>query len=159
MINVQQLRMPLVLLLSVLVSGGVAHAEEKSADAAKGATIEITFTGIEHDRGGDLVASLYSGKETWLKPEKQKAIVKGAVKGKELKLKFEGVAPGGEYAVQVFHDANRNGELDFRRVIPIPTEGAGVSNNHERMGPPKYEKATFDVGTEDVELEIIIRYF
>ncbi len=133
-------------------------AEDTEKEKPETATITIMFTEIEADRGGDIVATLYRGEDTWLKPDQALAVIKGPVKGDSAELKFEDVELGHGYAIQVFHDANRNGKLDFRRVIPIPTEGVGVSNNHERMGPPKYDKAEFKPNENAFKLEIILRY-
>ncbi len=145
-------------LFAVLSFHAALSAEAPPGEAPQTGTIKVTFTHIEGDRGGDIIASLYQGEDTWLKPDQALAVINGPVNGESLELKFEDVELGHGYAIQVFHDANRNGKLDFRRVIPIPTEGVGVSNNHERMGPPKYDKAEFIPDETPVELAIILRY-
>ena len=147
------------LLVLMLLTGRSGWAEESESDEVRTATIQVTFTDLEPDRGGDLVASLFRGEEGWLEPEGVMASVKGPVDGQSMELTFEDVPFDESYAIQVFHDANRNGKLDFRRIIPIPKEGVGVSNNHTRMGPPKYDKAEFAVDREELRLSIILRYY
>lgn len=152
----------LSLLIAAVLSPSLAlraQAVEASEDEPTTATIRITFTEFDPERGGDMVATLFQGEEGWLEEEGAIARVTGPVEGDTLELKFEGVPYEDSYAIQAFHDANRNGKLDFRRIIPIPKEGVGVSNNHTRMGPPKYDKAEFPVDRKTIALEIIIRYY
>lgn len=147
-------------LLLAMAIGLAPPATAQPADASSPkATLILHFVEIKPDRGGDLVASLFSGEDTWLKPEGVVQKTAGEVDGDSMTLRLEGVPFGDSYAVQAFHDANRNGELDFRRVIPIPAEGIGVSNNHERMGPPKYKDAEFKVDRPEIELTIVVRYY
>jgi len=42
--------------------------------------------------------------------------------------------------------------------FPKPKEGAGVANNHTRMGPPRYDKASFALWPEGVALRVVMRY-
>jgi len=49
----------------------------------------------------------------------------------------------GEYAVRVFHDENKNGELDTD-FLGIPDEDYGYSNDASGwFGPPSWDKAKF----------------
>lgn len=148
----------IALLGGLMALSGAAPAQEKAAEP-KTATLEITLTEIQADRGGDLIAALYRGEEGWMELEKAADRVTVGASGESVTVRFEGVPFGDSYAIQVFHDANRNGKLDFRRIIPIPTEGVGVSHNHERKGPPRYDKAAFAVNEGVIRLRIILRYY
>jgi uncharacterized protein (DUF2141 family) len=80
------------------------------------------------------------------------------VQSDSITVTFVGL-PRGPYAVQVLHDENENGKLDFRWFpFPKPKEGAGVSNNNHRMGKPSYEKAEFTVDKPSVVVQIQLRY-
>lgn len=53
--------------------------------------------------------------------------------------------PYGEYAIAVYHDKNKNGELDSN-LLGIPKEDYGFSNNARgRFGPASWKDAKFIV--------------
>jgi uncharacterized protein (DUF2141 family) len=56
-----------------------------------------------------------------------------------------GNLPAGEYAVQIMHDSNDNGELDSN-LVGMPTEPWAFSNNAAgNFGPPKWNDVKFDL--------------
>jgi len=60
----------------------------------------------------------------------------------------------GEYAVKVFHDENKNGELDTD-FLGIPDEDYGFSNNVSGwFGPPSWKKAKFIFNQPEMKIEI-----
>lgn len=62
----------------------------------------------------------------------------------------------GEYAIKVFHDENKNGELDTD-FLGIPTENYGYSNNASSwFGPPSWENAKFLFNKREMTIEIKI---
>lgn len=68
-------------------------------------------------------------------------------------ITFDGVAPG-LYAVQVHHDQNGNGKMDFT-FLGLPKEPYGFSRDAKPMlAPPKFKKASFEVKDRDVSLVI-----
>ena len=76
----------------------------------------------------------------------------------ETEVRVEGVAPGG-YAVQAFHDANGNADLD-RSFLGLPEEGVGFSRDAPmRFGPPDFEDAQISIGQEDAKASLRLRYF
>jgi uncharacterized protein (DUF2141 family) len=61
-----------------------------------------------------------------------------------------------EYAVRVFHDENKNEELDTN-FLGIPTEDYGYSNNVSAwFGPPSWERAKFLFNIKEMLIEIDI---
>ena len=62
--------------------------------------------------------------------------------------------PAGEYALMVYHDENKNLEID-RSFIGIPTEPLGFSNGYRPKGPPSYSRAAFNL-EEDEKVEFSI---
>ena len=73
----------------------------------------------------------------------------------EVKLQFKDLPPG-NYAVQVMHDENENGQLDTN-FLGIPVEGYGFSNNPNVMRKAHYDEARFDVGAEPASVTIRLR--
>lgn len=71
--------------------------------------------------------------------------------------RFDGV-PSGDYAVAIIHDENGNGRLDT--FAGVPREGFGFSRNPKiSFGPPRFDAASFAIGTAPVRQEVRIRYF
>lgn len=53
--------------------------------------------------------------------------------------------PGGQWAVEIFHDENGNGKLD-RNGLGIPVEGVGFSRDARgQYGPPTFDAAAIVV--------------
>jgi uncharacterized protein (DUF2141 family) len=74
-----------------------------------------------------------------------------------LTMRFENLVPG-EYAVQLFHDENDNGEMDSN-LFGIPLEGFGFSNDaRASFGPPKFAQMKVSVGTTPVQTTATITY-
>ncbi|MCU0611417.1 MAG: DUF2141 domain-containing protein [Candidatus Eisenbacteria bacterium] len=72
---------------------------------------------------------------------------------------FDPVPFDSSYAIQVFHDRNQDGKIDFRKLpFPKPKEGVGISHNTCRMGPPDYRKARVTVTGKTMTLRIELRY-
>ncbi len=125
---------------------------------AQAANVVLTAHGVKAATGGFLYATLYCGEAGWLDPSRAVANVKAPVTGEDVTLNFENVAPGG-CAVNLFHDENGNGKLDFSGgMISIPMEGVAVSNNATRMGPPHYKKAEFKVTGAEVKQDVKMNY-
>ncbi len=129
-----------------------------AACCVQAATVLLTAHGVKAAVGGDIYATLYCGEAGWLDPSKAVATVKVLVRGEDVTLKFENV-PNGGCAINLFHDENGNGKLDFSAgMISIPLEGVAVSNNATRMGPPHYKKAEFQVMGAEVKQDVKMNY-
>lgn len=115
------------------------------------ANITLKINGIQEVKG-DMSVALYNNADDF--PGRENYIV-----GKDIPIKskaFEYVfndIPFGTYAIAIYHDLDKNGELN-KNWIGIPKEPYGFSNDATgRMGPPDYEDATFEV---EKDMEIII---
>jgi uncharacterized protein (DUF2141 family) len=98
---------------------------------------ELTVLNVK-DTTGMIRAALFKDEKTFLEEPFIGKIVK-AVKG-EVTIVFEDV-PDGKYGVSVYHDENKNGELD-KNIIGIPREGFAFGNDSMGMfGPPDFEEA------------------
>ena len=59
-------------------------------------------------------------------------------------ISFDSISAG-KYAIQFFHDENKNQKMDFN-LIGIPKEKFGSSNDVKPiLGPPKFEKMLFEI--------------
>ena len=67
--------------------------------------------------------------------------------------------PPGTYAVQTFHDANDNFDID-RNLLGLPREGMGFSNDAPmRFGPPQFDDAAIEIDGADLRARLKMRYF
>ena len=80
---------------------------------------------------------------------------KSEIKNGTAQVTFTGI-PAGTYAVSCFHDLNGNGQMDFEPT-GMPKEPYGISNNAINYdGPPQWDEAKFEVGSQPVNLDIKI---
>jgi len=118
------------------------------------APIEVTVSGVRAATG--LVRVEVCTAQTFLKacPYVARAPAqKGAVT-----MVVRGVPPG-RYAIQAYHDANNNDDLD-RGMFGIPREGLGFSNDAmPRLMKPKFAVASFAHGAQPQRLGVTLRYF
>jgi uncharacterized protein (DUF2141 family) len=122
-------------------------------------SIIVTAVEIRAEQGGNLIFALYKSDENWL--DLKEALVKKVVpvESDSVTVTFEEMPFDSAYAVQIIHDKNDNGKFDMRKFpFPKPKEGAGVSNNRLRWGPPEYEKAKFSLSSGSVSLHVKINY-
>ena len=125
--------------------GFAASASAESPPSAAEATLTVKISNIQNDKG-QIGCSLFSKKDGF-PSEAEKADSKVFVKSKSGKATcvFKDVKPG-KYAVSVMHDEDKNGELKTS-IVGRPKEWWSVSNDvpAERFGPPKYQKALFEL--------------
>ncbi len=123
------------------------------SQAAATADLTIHVTNISKPEGE--IAWVLFDNEAGYKADSEPVLsLRRRVDGESMRVTVHDL-PAGEYAVKLYHDANRNGELDAN-MIGIPTEGYGFSNNAGRFGPPSFEDAAV-VLEEDAEIEIRVR--
>jgi len=134
----------LVLSLAVVLTSILGFAQDEA-----GTTITLNIENANSDDGKFLI-SLHTEDNFMKGPgidNKASKVVDG--KGS---VTFENVKPG-EYAIMVLHDENDNQRMDFEEN-GMPKESYGMSNNPRSFGPPIYADAKFEVGKEDMEMNI-----
>ena len=108
---------------------------------------------VEHINSaeGTINVAVFNSEKTFLKTP---FLSKSAdAKTGEMIFEFEAV-PNGEYTISIYHDMNKNGELD-KNLMGIPNEPYGVSKEGKSMfGPPSYKDALFTVENINVDLKI-----
>jgi uncharacterized protein (DUF2141 family) len=152
-----------ILLAALLALGmlvgcrGDGGTEDAVRQSAAGGTIRVRVTGLDGDQGQVLV-SLFASEEGF--PDSaDKALQFTVVQPDEEDCSVQlGGVPPGKYAISVLHDENANGKMDSG-LWGLPAEGYGASKNPEpRMGPPRFEDASFVLETDWLELEVVVRY-
>ncbi|GAA4276239.1 DUF2141 domain-containing protein [Aquimarina mytili] len=135
----------LALILVFFISSFVIKAQEEP----KGVTITVTVPNVTSSEG-EVHFGLYD-ENTFMKAapiQGEKSIIENGV----AKIIFKNV-PAGVFAISCFHDKNGNQRMDFEEN-GMPKENYGVSNNQMSYGPPMWGDAKFEVGTENLDLEI-----
>lgn len=127
-----------------LAAGGVVHAAELS----------VTITGIREPAGHLLIAVINSA-AVWDEQGEPVARRRVPADGEEISLELSDL-PAGDYAVQVAHDENDNGKLDFN-LVGIPTEGYGFSNNPDVRRRATFDEARFALGEDGASIVIELR--
>ncbi|MCB9744289.1 MAG: DUF2141 domain-containing protein [Alphaproteobacteria bacterium] len=128
-----------------------------AAQAGEGVTLEVRAVGFRNLDGQALV-EVFAAEESWLEQGQGVARQVLPITGPDLSARFEGL-PAGTYAVSVIHDANMNGELDFRWLPPGPAEGSGVSNDAPAsFGPPSFKDSRFTLPAEGASIVVTLRY-
>lgn len=103
---------------------------------------------------GLVKAALVDSSEGWDGKARPVQATTATPAGPQATFVFKDVKPG-TYAVMVTHDENGNGKLDSN-MIGMPTEGYGFSNNPRVMRKPTWDEARFDIGTQDVAIDIAL---
>ena len=114
----------------------------------RSAELTVAVCGLRSE-GGRLCVALFDSAKGFPSDASQ-AIVSQSLdlatipRNQPVTLVFKNLAEK-RYAISVFHDEDFDGKLKTN-WLGIPKEGVGVSNNARgRLGPPKYEAATFDL--------------
>lgn len=102
---------------------------------------------------GEIILSVYSKEEDWLKEGKEVQKVKIKANYGSVKVTFSKLERG-DYAIAAIHDENSNGKLDFTWYMK-PEEGVGISKDATgSFGPPSFYDAKFSL-TKDSSLQVI----
>ncbi|MBT9491479.1 MAG: DUF2141 domain-containing protein [Paucibacter sp.] len=106
--------------------------------------MEVEVSGLTQTEGRVMVG-VFSDAGTWLKKGISGASVEASQqKDGRVLVKLQDL-PEGSVGLSVFHDVNGNGRLDSN-AMGMPKEPYGFSNNAACVfGPPKFEKAQFEV--------------
>lgn len=122
-----------------------------------GVEIRLEIKDVRSSKGQVLV-SLFDSKDGF-PGDHEKALQSTVLKAatNSLSATFTNL-PAGEYAIAICHDENSDGEMN-RKLFGPPTEGWAVYKKQKpRMGPPKFEKSSFNVTTADLDVAVQIVY-
>ena len=109
-------------------------------------TLTVNITGIKSIKG-NIYVYLYNSEEGFpIEISKASELKKIKLKKNNMSVYFKNLKSG-TYAVSVYQDLDKNGEIN-QNFLGIPKEPVGVSNNAEGfIGPPKYDDAKFNLTT------------
>lgn len=123
------------------------------AGQATAADLVVTVSGVRSAQGTVRIA-VYDRADDFRK--EARALARQAVAAAEgqVETRFRDLTPG-RYAVTAYHDEDGDGRLNLRFGM-IPSEGYGLSNAPEVIGPPRFQDAAFELrepaGTIEVRL-------
>ncbi len=125
---------------------------------ASAADLQVSVDGVRNDQGDIRIAVIgEKGRKDF--PDAAGAAVRTIIAARKGRVTaaFHDLPPG-KYAIAVFHDENGNGALDSN-LFGIPTEGYGFSGKVKGfMGPPSFDGASIDVGTDGMKVLIPLNY-
>lgn len=121
-----------------------------------GGKVTLDVTGLRNTKG-QVLACLTAKPKAFPDCSKDPAARTAVVAaGASVRIEF-GHVPAGRYAISLIHDENGNRKMDM--AIMMPKEGYGFSRNAPvSFGPPKFDKAAFDVSGDDVVQQAKMRY-
>jgi uncharacterized protein (DUF2141 family) len=118
--------------------------------------VVVTVSGIQNNEGIMMVA-LFGEHDKFLKePSFWKEIPVSSQS--DIEVTFTGI-PYGVYAASIYHDLNKNGELDSNMFM-IPKEPIGFSNDYfPKFGPPKFKNASFEINGPTTTLSVALKTY
>jgi uncharacterized protein (DUF2141 family) len=118
--------------------------------------VSVVVTGLRNAKGQVLACLTAQPKgfpDCRKDPTAKQAIVPA---GTTVRITF-GAVPAGRYAISLIHDENSNRKMDMALVMP--KEGYGFSRDAPvTMGPPKFDRAAFEVAGATIEQKARMRY-
>jgi uncharacterized protein (DUF2141 family) len=147
------------IIIAMTTGASIATAETApntaSVVAVSRTGLTLTIEGVRSDRG-KIMAALLKADATAGVARRVDAAMTTPVVGTTT-LHFDGLEPG-DYAIQLFHDENGNGEMDSN-LFGIPSEGYAFSNRARgSFGPPKFAQMKFTVTAAPAATAAVMNY-
>lgn len=132
------------LLFGLLLAFSIQHATAQTGN------ITVIINGIKNTNGNIEIGLYNSQKGFAIYSENYKKITVSPSKS-SLKCTFKNI-PTGTYAIAVWHDENKNKEID-KNWFGVPTEYYGFSlNKYGTFGPPDFKDVSFIVNSNQTKL-------
>jgi len=134
---------------------------KKMIEDSTGQTKEYILINIygAKNTNGKMNIALYSSESSFNDPNQafREYIIDATTR--PLSVKLDSIPPG-TYAFALFHDENKNKNID-KNALGIPKEGFAFSNNaFGTFGPPKYKDAKFDLAPQNfVSFDIDLKFY
>lgn len=118
--------------------------------------VNLSITGIRSAEGV-IRCGLFASAAGFREPGKEIGEAVGKISGGRASCVFKAV-PDGTYAVAVFHAEQNERKMDIG-LFGKPKQGVGFSGNPSiTFGPPKFEAASFRVGSAPTNLNVKLTY-
>lgn len=127
-----------------------------AAHAASDANVLTVQASGFTSSAGQAVAKLFRPGEKVTGPSQTQLM--STIEGGRAVFTFTDLAPG-KYAVVVFHDQNKNGEIDHN-AIGLPGEPLGFSNGFSlglTSGMPTFDKLSFSYTGGPLSIELLVK--
>jgi uncharacterized protein (DUF2141 family) len=140
--------MKVILSIFLAIAGFVSNP----VDSDELITLRVKITNLENDDSNIMIA-VFSHYSTFLTEDMYRKEILSVSNYTEAFVEFK--VARGEYAIAVFQDTNKNGNLD-RNLFSYPSEPFGFSNNYRSLiKPPHWTDVAFQVeGESFVEVEL-----
>ncbi len=114
--------------------------------------LKVKIKGLKSSKGKIMIA-VYDSEDNWLDIEKALFHTAEILNKKEFEIVYKDLKPG-KYGVAVFHDENKDGELNFSFFPPGPSEGIGFYGMEKMgFGRPSWNESMFSL-KDDMSIEI-----
>lgn len=124
--------------------------------SAAAASLTLAISGVNSD-AGRLYVELFDSAEAMESDAPMAQRWRPAEEG-TMTLTFDGLTVGERYALQLYHDANDNQELDTN-LVGMPKEGYGLSTNFEpKLSAPDFGDIAFTLESEAAQRRIKMQY-
>lgn len=109
-----------------------------------GNTLDLTITGIDPSRAGEIVVMVFQ--EDGFPKDHSKAVQKYRFEPFEVRHQLSIRVPDGKFALKVHHDEDKSGTITKNWTGIIPSEGIGFSAGAKiRLGPPSFKAAAMEL--------------
>lgn len=126
------------------------------ASAASALFLTVNVTDLQNDKG-EVRCGLFAGAEGWRDENQAIRTATAPIQGKVARCDFGDVLPG-HYAIALFHAPDGETKVSYG-LLGKPKQGVGFSNNPSiTFGPPSYDKASFELGANALELTVEMKY-
>ena len=125
-----------------------------SLSTAHAANVVVTITNVENNHG--VLRVFLCRANEFLSEHCNLKTTVSAQQG-VMKIVIKKVPPG-NYAIQIHHDANNNGKMDWRMMGIIPAEGYGFSRLGEIFSEPEFKDAEFKVVNPQTDMSVTLNY-
>ena len=139
-----------IYLVSIIGNAQTDNFTELESEKEKDFSINVQINRIISDKG-EVYFALYDS-EINFNDRKPLKVSNSTIENGKAKIVFNNLETG-IYAITCYHDANKNGKMDFE-TNGMPLEDYGATNNVMNYGPPRFSDAKFELKDKDLTFEI-----
>ncbi|MGI9280391.1 MAG: DUF2141 domain-containing protein [Endozoicomonas sp.] len=132
------------------------HNTETVKNVEGDGQLKLIITNIRNDKG-IIYGAIFDNKDIFEMADYEQAAIQFVIKPESIGVEQSFNLPEGDYAVFVFHDENKNMDLDSKGMIP--TEGYAYSQNAGRNDLPSFADAKFSLSSDDSVEKIKMIYY